>query len=198
MDNPSAEYQLRFWKRLQETVISHAHLTPPKTVWKDLSDSVNEYREQRINTLQKRMFTGFGASIAVLVFIILWSLVQPGVRLLWSVHGPIPAEFRIYRAPLGSESFILIRELRAHGDIQLYHYTDIFIIPGSIYTYRVEVLDERGSVGFSQLIVEDTWYALPWQLSILLTSVIIGLATYALFNVLRTGLKLNFNSVNFY
>ena len=189
-ENPSANCELEFWKMMMSAIQSQKRLSPSASIWENLIESVDVYRQQSIVTWQKRIFIGIGIGLGILVFIALWWFVQPGVRLQWSVQGPTPVAFRVYRAPKGSEEFTLIREMKAHGELLEYQLTDTFVIPGSDYTYRVEALDDIGRVGSSQLIIHNTLESIPWQLGILLTSVLFGFSAYIVSNILESNLKL--------
>lgn len=194
-ESPFANNQLEIWKMIQATVRTQKILTPPASIWNSLIEDVNETRKRSIIIWQKWIFTGVGIGLAILVFITLWGFVQPGVRLQWSVRGQAPVAFRIYRAPTDSDEFTLIRELKSRGELLDYQFIDTLVIPGSGYTYRVEAVDDMGSVGYSQVIIRDTIDALPLQIVILLTSVIFGVSTYMVINILEPILKFSLSAM---
>jgi hypothetical protein len=85
----------------------------------------------------------------------------------------VPAAFRIYRAPLGSNRFEVVREVPARPDTLDYSFTDTALWPGQEYQYRVEAVNHEAS---SATIAASGSGVLPLQLAIVLSSVLIGLA----------------------
>jgi hypothetical protein len=114
-----------------------------------------------------------GAALALLALIVLWNVIQPGIGLQWSVNGATPAAFRIFRAPLGSDRFELVGEVRARSGEQDYTYVDTAQWLGQTYQYRVETVN-RAAV--SDTIPVSGWDLLPTQLAIVLSSILLGAA----------------------
>ena len=114
-----------------------------------------------------------GAVSTVLALVLLWAIVQPGIGLQWSVNGAMPAAFRIYRAPLGSDRFVIVRELPAQAGMLNYSYVDTALLPGQTYEYRVEVVNAGTA---SATIAANGSALLPTQLAIICSSLLIGLA----------------------
>ncbi len=119
-----------------------------------------------------------GAIFALLALLLLWSVVQPGIGLQWSVNGAVPATFRVYRAPAGSDRFEILREIPAKSGIMNYSYVDTALWPGQRYEYRVEAVNDRQA---SATIAASGAEILPAQLAIVISSLLIGVAgAYAL------------------
>jgi hypothetical protein len=114
-----------------------------------------------------------GAVVAVLALLVLWNIVQPGIGLQWSVNGAAPAAFRVYRAPIGSDRFEIVREIPAQPGIMDYSYVDTALWPGQAYQYRVEAVNAETA---SATIAANGVDVLPTQLAIVLSSMLIGLA----------------------
>ncbi len=122
------------------------------------------------------------AAVAILAMLVLWAVVQPGTVLAWE-SVPTASTFRIYRAADGS-NFELLQEIQADKKVERYTFLDPLLIPGKHYQYRIEGLQEDGQVEFQETISGNTLAALPAQLAILLTSLILayGALSFTKFN----------------
>jgi hypothetical protein len=116
----------------------------------------------------------WGAAMTAAVLILLWATVQPGIALQWSVSDGGLTGFRVYRAPAGSANFGLLRQVPARPDARQYTYVDTLLVPGQTYVYRVEAVGQSGPLAASPTITGNALTALPYQLAILLTSLIAG------------------------
>lgn len=114
-----------------------------------------------------------GVILTLLTLAVLWNVVQPGIGLQWSVAGSVPAAFRIYRAPLGSDHFEIVREVPARANTVDYSFIDTTLWPGQAYQYRIEAVDP---VAASATIAASGSDVLPLQLAIVFSSLLIGLA----------------------
>ncbi len=114
-----------------------------------------------------------GAILTVLALLLLWNMVRPGIGLQWSVSGALPAAFRIYRAPAGSDRFEIVREVPAQSGVMNYTYVDTALWPGQTYEYRVGAVNAESA---SATIAANGADVLPTQLAIVFSSVLIGLA----------------------
>lgn len=178
--HPEASVDIDLWQNIKQTIIEQPHFLAPIDVLKDTRARIEKYALTMSNNRQILPALLAGFAVAVMVFSLLWFIVKPGVTLRWSIKGASPASFRIYRAPSGSENYTLVGEVTA-GDKQLvYQYRDHMLIPESAYLYRVQGIDSDGGVAFSQAVVSDPRSILPGQLSILLTSMIMGYACLSL------------------
>jgi hypothetical protein len=114
-----------------------------------------------------------GILLAVLTLAVLWNVVQPGIGLQWSVNGSVPAAFRVYRAPLGSDRFEIVREVPARPNTLDYSFIDTTLWPGQAYQYRIEAVNHEA---MSATIAASGSDVLPLQLAIVFSSLLIGLA----------------------
>jgi hypothetical protein len=114
-----------------------------------------------------------GVILAVLTLAVLWNVVQPGIGLQWSVNGSVPSAFRIYRAPLGSDRFEIVREVPARANTLDYSFIDTTLWPGQAYQYRIEAVNHEAA---SATIAASGSDVLPLQLAIVFSSLLIGLA----------------------
>jgi hypothetical protein len=111
--------------------------------------------------------------LAVLTLAVLWNVIQPGIGLQWSVNGSVPAAFRVYRAPLGSDRFEIVREVPARPNTLDYSFIDTTLWPGQAYQYRIEAINHEA---MSATIAASGSDVLPLQLAIVFSSLLIGLA----------------------
>jgi hypothetical protein len=134
-----------------------------------------------------------GAVLAVLALLLLWNVVQPGIGLQWSVAGTVPAAFRVYRAPAGSDRFEFVREVPAQAGIMDYTYVDTALWPGQEYQYRVEAVNAETA---SATIAANGAEVLPAQLAIVFSSLLIGLAgAYVLREMATTSRPIHWKAV---
>jgi hypothetical protein len=186
--SPEAPAKLAGWQRLRTAVTSQAQQTPSPSVWQQVMARVQARRATGQQTrVSLRPAWAWGAALAAAVLILLWSTIQPGIVLQWSVSdGPLTA-FRVYRAPLGSASFDLLHEVPAHPDVQRYTYVDAQLWPAQTYVYRVEGVRQGGQPALSQTITASALDALPGQLAILFTSLIVGYGAVILVQRWQSG-----------
>ena len=122
---------------------------------------------------------------------VMWQALPPGIVLQWSVEGQAPETFRVYRAPADSDltlaatQFELIDEVPAANRVQEYTFTDVRLLPGQNYVYRVEGLTAAGQSAASQIITGRSIDALPGQLALLLVIVFCGYVVYTMFKQWR-------------
>jgi hypothetical protein len=111
----------------------------------------------------------WGTPVMLLIFTLLWLILQPGYHLQWNTQGNQPATFRIYRASAETMVFKLIEELPARSDQQTYQYADTLILPWQTYQYLIEIRDQNGNIITSRASMQNSWIPLVTQITILLT-----------------------------
>jgi hypothetical protein len=127
----------------------------------------------------------------ILAATVIWQSLPPGIVLQWSVEGQTPEMFRVYRAETTSDQiaadtqFKLLEEVPAAGRVRDYTFTDVRMLPGQNYVYRVEGLTAAGQPAASQTITGRANDALPGQLAMLLVLVFCGYVIYASFQQWR-------------
>ena len=105
---------------------------------------------------------------------------QPGVALQWTVEGDGVAAFKVYRAERGTQQFVQLAEIPVQTDSARYRYVDGRLWPGRAYVYRVEGVGQSGEIAVSRAITSGPLAALPGQLAILFTSLVLGFSLSAL------------------
>jgi hypothetical protein len=98
------------------------------------------------------------------------------------VEGQLTQSFKVYRAQLGSEDYQVIREIAASPGIQTYQFVDGWMLPGTAYAYRVEGIGQEGPLAFSKIVSAPPLAALPGQLAITFTSLVLGFSVIILSN----------------
>lgn len=177
--SPQAAADLASWRRLSAAVSGQKLGRPSSSVRRRVMARTAR-TQGAARTRRLRHAWVWGAALALAILVVLWSAIQPGIVLQWSVNdGPLTA-FRVYRAPAGSADFDLLQELPAQPDAQRYTYVDARLWPTQTYVYRVEGVRQSGQTALSQSITASALQAFPGQLAILLTSLIAGCSAVAL------------------
>lgn len=186
---------------LQTAVQRQPRRSPSPAVLGKIQAQIHTQQASLMRTAHQRISNqktalGFPVLILSIVTLILaasviWQALPPGIVLQWSVQGQAPETFRVYRAEAGSgqivadNQFELINEVPAAGRIREYTFTDIRLLPGQNYVYRVEGLTATGQPAASQTITGRATDALPGQLAMLLVLVFCGYVVYAMFQQWR-------------
>ncbi len=160
------------WHKIRLIMIHQEQAEPSSAVLPRILSAIHEPVVRRSVHIGYRALAGTG--LALLVFVILWSVVQPGVLLPWSVKHDGMIIYRIYRAPRDSDNFQLIKEISGQSDRVKYRYVDALLIPGQSYIYRVEGIPKNGTPAYSEEVHGNYLEILPGQLALLITSLITG------------------------
>jgi hypothetical protein len=177
-DQPAAKEQARrspqrltAWQAVRSAALSQPTHVPSVTVRQRVL--AQGCAAARIHRVPRWLPVFSGAVLAMLALLLLWNVVQPGIGLQWSVDGAVPAAFRVYRAPAGSDRFEFVREVPAQSGVVDYTYIDTALWPGQTYQYRVEAVNAETA---SATIAANGADLLPTQLAIVFSSLLIGLA----------------------
>jgi hypothetical protein len=163
--------RLNTWQAVRSAALSQPTHVPSVTVRQRVL--AQGRAAARIRRVPRWLPVLSGAVLTMLALLLLWNAVQPGIGLQWSVDGAVPAAFRVYRAPVGSERFEFVREVPAQSGIADYTYIDTALWPGQAYQYRVEAVNAETA---SATIAANGADLLPTQLAIVFSSLLIGLA----------------------
>ena len=181
--DPEARTELESWQMLQSVVTDQTSLEPNRMLRQKILANVRVRTRQgrlayaRSSTVLNLMM---GAGLTIAFLLLLWGTIRPGIILQWSVSGGPLTSFEIYRAPLGSQDYQLVRSVTAQSDQVDYTYVDSFLVPGRTYVYRVEGLGSGGSATISQSITSDSKDVLLGQLVILFASLSMGISAVML------------------
>jgi hypothetical protein len=184
-----ARQQLESWRAIQAAVTGQTRQPPPHSVWMELLSEI-DIDHQRSEPRPRSRFSTIslisGIAFSLIVFLALWLVIRPGILLRWTVSGPAPISYRIYRAPAQTAEFVLVGQVQGKTGVQEYRYMDSLFIPGLAYTYRVEGVGEAELTLFDQVVEGKTAGVLPGQLAILVASALVGLLAAELIRQ-RTG-----------
>ena len=163
--------ELTAWQQVRAAAMSQPQRPPAPIVRQRLLAQTRTRTQPRV--LHRWLPLLSGVMLTLLTLAVLWNVVQPGIGLQWSVNGAIPAAFRIYRAPLGSDRFEIVREVPARPNTVDYSFIDTTLWPGQTYQYRIEAVNHEA---MSATIAASGSDVLPLQIAIVLSSLLIGLA----------------------
>lgn len=163
---------------LQAIVSSQEELLPSPSVKQHI---MAEIRQPAQSWLEPAFRWATSVAMAFLVMLVLWSIVQPGAVLAWQSPQEVTF-FRVYRAPAGSASYELLREIETQQEVTQYTFLDPLLIPGKDYQYRIEGLQEGGELAFQETVLGNTAQVLPAQLAIMLSSLMLTLSMLSLVN----------------
>ncbi|MEW6716771.1 MAG: hypothetical protein AB1345_04610 [Chloroflexota bacterium] len=112
--------------------------------------------------------------LSVLLMVLVWMVLKPGVVLRWAVSPGEVAAFRVYRAPADDGEFTLVQEVTASPEEREYRVIDWRLLPGLAYVYLIEAVTPEGGRAFQQVVTADTWGALPGQLLVVVISMLMA------------------------
>jgi hypothetical protein len=187
--NPDSFEDYQFTQQISKILQAQDSLVPSNRVKNHL---LNIIHNQPIRSKKTGHAWLWGVPMTIIIFIILWLVAQPGTLLQWSIHGISPEAFLIYRAPEGSQQFVLIDELSATPLQPDYQYADILVMPGQTYHYLIEVRDQYGNTIKSHATTNDSQMALAAQIALFLTSFIIAIGIIKVIQEINTFPKLHF------
>ena len=174
---PDRARELTAWQQVRSAALSQPQRPPAPLVRQRVLAQTRAPRAARASTpftARPRWLPALsGVILALLTLAVLWNVVQPGIGLQWSVAGSVPSAFRIYRAPLGSDHFEIVREVPARANTLDYSFIDTTLWPGQAYQYRIEAVSPEAA---SATIAASGSDVLPLQLAIIVSSLLIGLA----------------------
>jgi hypothetical protein len=182
---PGAAEDLASWQRLHAAVQSLPLQEPPAPLRGRVLAQVAGSGVPRVPQVRS---WALGVALSLVVLLLLWGVARPGIVLQWEVHdGPVE-RFRVYRAPMGAGSFVLLDEVPAQPEERVYVYVDSWVLPLSAYVYRVEGIGQGEEVVHSPSISARGIEMLPKLLLVLLGGVVSGYVahTVTLFSIHRT------------
>ncbi len=168
----NAYIENKAWKQLKFVLSDLPQRDPSPVVWERVSTVIQHEGKYVPFPLRKSFLPG--TVLAILISILLWFLIQPGIMLQWSIKQDGMISYRIFRAPLGSTQFELIKEVAAKADQLNYSYLDPAVFPGRNYVYRVEAIPITGIPAYSQVVNGTYREVLPGQAALILSSIISG------------------------
>ena len=178
-----ARQLLQDWKQVRDVIVHQPVYLPSLAVEQRLLETI---RSRHRVTYPYAHLYALGAALIILV--LLWSIVRPGVVLQWSVQSEDVSTFRIYRAARGTGEYELLGELPANAGTQQYTYIDMLLLPWETYSYLVEGTRDGSALALSQTVTSSALEALPAQLMLLAASVLMGYGCVLLLRVWQESL----------
>jgi hypothetical protein len=161
----------------------------PSVLVRVKSATAGERIQPRVNWQPSLVWPMIIALLAVAA-VLFWRALPPGLEISWSLDGPVPESFKVYRAPVDSSSgdgFSLIGELPAQPGVDNYGYTDLRLVPGQQFLYQVEAVDGSGNTVTSKALTGNSLEALPRQVFFLTIFVVICFALLSMLRQYRLG-----------
>jgi len=175
--DPNARIHHKSIQQLSKALHTQTSQVPSPEINALLLIQVKKQPIQSKNNIYPWLWSG---PTMLLIFILLWLIVQPVTQLQWSTNGNAPELFRIYRSQTGDGQYQLIEELPAIPSKQIYQYSDLIVVPGRNYQYIIEVRDQSGNTSLSQTVMSNSLMTFAAQISILITSIVLTFGLVAL------------------
>ncbi len=173
-DHPDLNQTLREWHIVQTVVKGQPLQEPGTAVHERLMARVRAQNLPQRNATTLWFTRAWGLALAITALLFLWLLLRPGIQLQWSVHQGQVTAFAIYRAPAGSDDFALLHQSTNPPVAREYRYVDTSLWNGRAHAYRIVALGPTGQQLFSNEVMAGAHTALPGQLAVVLTSIIVG------------------------
>jgi len=176
----AARAQLEAWQAIQAAVQAEEPGAAPSARLRGCvlgavhARAVQRPAASRLRAGVRRLTLAAGALAALLALVVLWSALQPGVVLQWSVTAGTPTAFQVYRAPLGARELRPVAKVAARPEAREYIFRDARLVALGRYVYRVEGIAPDGSAIPSPTITVNALEALPAQAAVLLASLLAG------------------------
>lgn len=182
---PDQDEGLLDWEELRAVVAEQPEIKPPPEIERRVLAQIRIREAERLTPAPTWYTWAEGVLVAILVTALLWGVLKPGLVLEWEAETIPEVFFRISRAPQGSTEFIMLCGLEATTSATSYRYIDPYVWPGTSYNYRVEALDATGRVLAERFLVVDALLALPGQLAVLFSGLMVGYGAVVLWQLKR-------------
>jgi hypothetical protein len=167
--DPEGRAALAEWKSLHFIIHVEEGKLPPAEIETRLFDRI---RSQSIEQLG--IFHPYALGLSLVIMVLLWAIIRPGVNLQWNITGSQVTSFRIYRSEADGNQYQLLDEFPADFSRTAYAYVDLFAWPFTEYIYYVEGMNQAISLGTSQVAASPALIALPGQVALICASFISG------------------------
>lgn len=161
------------WEALREAVTDQPEAAPSPTVERALLAKIRVREAETLAPPPSWWTWAWGVAVALLVMALLWATLKPGLVVEWTAQSQVPTTFHLLRSLQGADDFRALHTFEATQAGQPYRYVDIYVWPGQTYVYRVEARDVERVVDRRALVVPG-YIALPGQLAVLATGVLVG------------------------
>jgi hypothetical protein len=154
---------------LKNAVRGQTSHTPPTLVRLQLMAKISPDQQTR-----PAFRWAVGAVLGMVIFGLLWGVVQPGIVLQWVWKNLDVETFQVYRASKGNDNFTLVSEIPTNKASSKYKFVDSKLLPGQTYTYKIQAVTSEGELAFSEFVTDSAVPALPGQLALIMTSLMLA------------------------
>lgn len=166
-ENFPPDYELA---ALKNAVRGQVTQTPPAFVRSQVMEKIHLTQPVR-----PKLQWAIGMVLGLIIFAMLWRIVQPGIVIQWVWKQGDVKIFQVYRALEGSDQFAYLSEISAQTALTEYTFVDPLLIPGQNYTYRIVGFDTEGISILDQMVTESSLAALPGQIALIVASLMIAI-----------------------
>ena len=168
-NDPEGKLALEEWHKVSTLVREQEDHCPPRDAESKLFSRI---RSQSMEQLE--IFHPYALVLSMVMLVLLWLTIRPGVELNWTIHNSNVTSFKVYRSSVEGSNYRLLDEIPVEKSDGDYSYIDIFYWPFEQYIYYIEGMRSQDSLGVSQVVADNSWLALPGQLVIICASLTIG------------------------
>jgi hypothetical protein len=167
--DPEGRAALADWKRVHFIMHVDEVRLPPAEFETRLIDRIRSYSIEQLG-----IFHPYALGLSLVILVLLWAIIRPGVNLQWNISGSQVTSFRIYRSEADGKKYQLLDEFPADSSRTGYTYVDLFAWPFIDYIYYVEGMNQAISLGTSQVAASPALIALPGQVALICASIFSG------------------------
>lgn len=168
------------WKKIGSLVKQQSVYQPDAGIEKRLLAVITR---QTVNPI--RNIHIYAIIIAMLILVVSWFVVRPGIVVEWKVNNDKFNTFRIYRAEENSDNYQIVYETSTASRNKEYQFIDAVLLPWHSYTYFVEGRDDLETIAFSQTLTGHAINVLPTWIAIIILSACTGYLSVWLFQSIR-------------
>jgi hypothetical protein len=168
------------WKKIGNMVKQQPVYQPDAGIEKRL---LNVITKQTVNPI--RHIHIYAIIITMLILVVSWFVIKPGIVVEWKVNNDKFNTFRIYRAEENSGNYQIVYETSAASSNKEYQFIDAVLLPWHSYSYFVEGSDDLETIALSQTLTGHAINVLPTWIVIILLSACIGYLSVWLFQSIR-------------
>lgn len=173
LPSPLEEDDLVGWETVRDAVAGQSEATPSSSVERALLAKIRVREAEQLAPPPSWWTWAWGVAVALLVTIILWATLNPGLVVEWEAQTDTPVAFQLLRSSGGTENFQALQTFEANQSGERYQYVDLYVWPGQTYVYRVEAHADGRLIDERTLVVPGH-VALPGQLAVVITGIMVG------------------------
>ena len=169
LHDPQGKAALAKYQRLRLLFRPEDLKHPPDGVEERLFDRIRSQSSEQLGILHP-----YALGLSMVILVLLWVIIRPGVILNWRVAGGEVTSFKVYRANADGSKLLMLDEVPAEEVMTQYSYVDLFAWPFKAYVYSVEGMNRSTSLGTSIVTTSPAMIALPGQVALICASFISG------------------------